>query len=154
MSEHTVYITKERIQELTKERENLMNVKIPEIANRINNAKELGDLSENFEYHEAKEHIAFAHRRLREIDDILNRAIVYSADDKSDSVGLGSKITVLKDDVQKEYIVVGAQEANPLEGKISNESPFGSAFIGKRVGDIAVVVTPKGDVEYKIVKIE
>lgn len=151
---NTVYITSERKDELLGERKELTEKIIPDIADRINRAKELGDLSENFEYHEAKERMAFAHSRLQDIDRILNNAQIYRAPKKADVVLLGTKITVEKDHVSKEYCVVGGQEADPMSGKISHESPLGAAFLGKRVGEIAEVNTPKGVVHYKITKIE
>ncbi len=154
MSDDTVYLTQKRIDELKKERAELIEKHIPEVASRINSAKELGDLSENFEYHEAKERMAFAQGRLQEIDAMLNRAVVYSEHTKRDNVGLGSKVVVSREGVEKEFVVVGAQEANPAVGKISNESPLGIACMGKRVGDNATVTTPKGYAVYTIVRIE
>ncbi len=149
-----IYLTNQGIEDLKREFDELQTKLIPEIADKINRAKENGDLSENFEYHEAKERMAFAQGRLREIDFMLHNAEVYSSNGSSESVQLGSRITVLKDQTTKEFSIVGAQEANPLEGKISNESPLGASFLGKCVGDIVSVTTPKGDVKYTIKKIE
>lgn len=149
----TVFITKERIEELQQERKEIVEVTIPEVADRINRAKELGDLSENFEYHEARDRMGFVHARLQEIDHIINNAVIYTAPKTTGSVTLGSAVTVTKGGEEKILYVVGAQEADPLAGKISNESPLGSALMGRKVGEHAVVTTPKGDATYTIVHI-
>lgn len=152
MSE-AVYLTKERIEALKEERKEIVEVTIPEVADRINRAKELGDLSENFEYHEARDRMGFVHARLLEIDNSLNYAVVYETPKSSGSIMLGSTVTVTKQGEEKVLHMVGAQEADPLVGKISNESPLGSALMGKKVGDSATVTTPKGDITYTIVHI-
>lgn len=145
MTEQVVYITKERIEELKIEKQEIQVVTIPEVADRINRAKELGDLSENFEYHEARERMAFVQGRLQEIDDLLNRAILYKSEKSDGTVRMGSVVTVTKGGEEKVMSIVGAQEADPLQGKVSNESPLGSALLGKKVGEKALVTTPKGE---------
>lgn len=149
-----VYLTKQAIDELKIEKENLLKYTIPEIAEKINKAKELGDLSENFEYHEAKQQMAFAHGRMQEIEYKLLNAVMFESGGGGDIVALGSKITIEKDGVEKLYEIVGAQEADPLKGKISNESPLGASFLGRHTGDEVEVKTPRGTSLYKVKKIE
>lgn len=153
MTEQVVYVTKERIEELKREKIEIQEVTIPEVADRINRAKELGDLSENFEYHEARERMAFVQGRLQEIDDLLNRAIVYKSEKSDGTVRLGSVVTVTKGGEEKVMAIVGAQEADPLQGKVSNESPLGAALLGKKVGEQATVTTPKGENHYVVTHI-
>ncbi len=146
-------ISQEGYNKLKKELDDLINIKRKEIAKRIENAKELGDLSENAEYHEAKEAQAFNEGRIAEINAMLkNVTIVENSSDKNE-ITLGSKITVKVNGNKKNFEIVSFNEVDPLAGKISNESPLGKAFIGKKKGDKVSVETPKGKVEYQIVKI-
>ncbi len=148
-----VYLTKEAIVELEAEKKKIVNEEIPFVAEKINRAKELGDLKENFEYHEAKDHMARAHSRVQDIERQLLFAVVYEAKSGGDTVVLGSTIEVDKNGAVRIFQVVGAHEANPAEGKISNESPLGAAFLGRKVGDTVEVETPRGVSEYVVQKI-
>lgn len=122
-----------------------------EIAEKIADARGYGDLSENAEYDAAREEQGLVESRIAEIEDILLNAELIKSSRKS-TIGIGSKVE-LKNGKTVNYHVVGPVEANPVEGKISNESPIGSALMGKKVGDKVVVATPKGDIKYSIVAV-
>lgn len=149
------YLTKSSFKKLQTEYETLKTKKIPEIANRIDEAKQQGDLSENAEYHQAKEDMAWAQGRLLELDDIMeNAAIIDEIARNSNEVSIGCTVIVKLNDKIKEFTIVGAQEANPFKGLISNESPLGEAFLGRKKGDIVEVTTPAGLQTYKIINIK
>lgn len=125
-----------------------------EVLGRIEEALKLGDLSENADYTEAKEEQHFLDRQINEIQGMINNAIVTDKIGKNSSIiGLGSKINVEFNGNTKEFTIVSINEADPLAGLISNESPLGRAFIGKSVGDEIEVVIPRGMVKYKILEI-
>jgi transcription elongation factor GreA len=148
-------ISKEGYEKLQKELDQLVNIKRKEIAERIQRAKDMGDLSENAEYQEAKDAQAFNEGRIVELNQMLKNLTVVENGNHKDIVGMGSKVTIkTKNNDEKQYTIVSFNEADPVEGKISNESPLGSAFIDKKVGDRVTVSTPKGDNEYEIIKIE
>jgi transcription elongation factor GreA len=123
-----------------------------DIADKIAEARDYGDLSENAEYDAAREEQGLVESRIAEIEDVLLNAEIITAS-KSSSVSLGSKVELKTGSKTVTYHVVGPVEADPLEGKISNESPIGLALMGKKVGDTATITTPKGDIEYEIVKL-
>lgn len=154
MSKEQTFITEEGLEKLKKELNELKNIKRKEIAERIQEAKELGDLSENAEYVEAKNEQAFTEGRILEVESILKNVIIIKEKKKSSSiVEVGSKIKI-KDDIEtKEYVIVGSNEADPSSGKISNESPIGQAFLGKKVGDIIEIKVPQGVKKFKILAI-
>jgi len=155
MTDTTQYLSLEKKQELEEERKELKNTKIPEIAQRIDEAKQMGDLSENAEYHDARDQMAWAQSRVLEIENILQRAeIITSTGSDDGTVTLGSTVVVKVNGKEKEYSIVGAQEADPLSGKISNESPLGEAFMGKKKGDVVEVQVPAGVQEYKIISVK
>ena len=122
------------------------------IADKIAEARDFGDLSENAEYDSAREEQGLVESRIAEIEDILLNAELIKAS-KSSKVGLGSKVELRTGKKIVAYTIVGPVEADPLEGKISNESPIGVALMGKKVGDKVTITTPKGDINYEIVKI-
>jgi transcription elongation factor GreA len=122
------------------------------IADKIAEARDFGDLSENAEYDSAREEQGLVESRVAEIEDILLNAELIKAA-KSSKVILGSKVELKSGKKMTTYSVVGPVEANPLEGKISNESPLGEALMGKKVGDSATISTQKGEITYEIVKI-
>jgi transcription elongation factor GreA len=122
------------------------------IAEKIANARDYGDLSENAEYDAAREEQGLVESRIAEIEDILMNAEIIKAGSTS-KVGLGSKVELKTGNKTVTFSVVGPVEADPLEGKISDESPIGEALLGKKVGDHAVITTPKGEIDYEIVKI-
>lgn len=123
-----------------------------DIADKIANARDFGDLSENAEYDSAREEQGLVESRIAEIEDILLNAELIKSGSKT-KVGLGSKVELKTGAKNVTYYVVGPVEADPLEGKISNESPIGVALMDKKVGDVATITTPKGDISYEIVSI-
>lgn len=147
-------ITQEGYDKLQAEMNHLSTVKRREIAERIERAKELGDLSENAEYSEAKDAQALNEGRILELSNTLKNVTVVNGNGHSKKeVGMGSKVTVKSNGKSKEYTIVSFNEADPLNGMISNESPLGLAFLGKKKGASVQVETPKGVVDYKIIKI-
>lgn len=152
MDDQIHYLSADSLATLKKEYEELKNKTIPEIAKHIDEAKQQGDLSENAEYHQAREDMSWAQGRMREVEQIINNAQVIKRQ-KTDFVGIGSAIVVLTKGVEKNYTIVGPQEINPAKGLISNESPLGEAFIGHKAGDTVEVATPAGKSTYKILEI-
>ena len=149
------YLTKSSLKKLQAEYETLKIKKIPGIADRIDEAKQQGDLSENAEYHQAKEDMAWAQGRLLELDNIMdNAAIIDEITKKNNEVSIGCTVVAKLNEKIKEFTIVGAQEANPFKGFISNESPLGEAFIGRKKGDAVEVETPAGLQTYKIIGIK
>ncbi len=146
-------ISQEGYDKLKQEMDFLATVKRKEIAERIERAKELGDLSENAEYSEAKDAQALNEGRVLELANILKNVTVVENGGSKEEVVMGSVVTVKGNGQEKEYSIVSFNEADPLSGKISNESPLGVALLGKRKGEKVEVETPKGKFEYKIVKI-
>lgn len=122
------------------------------IADKIAEARDYGDLSENAEYDAAREEQGLVESRIAEIEDVLLNAEIITAS-RSSKVTLGSKVELKTGKKTVNYHVVGPVEADPLEGKISNESPIGVALMGKKVGDTATITTPKGEIHYEIVKV-
>lgn len=154
MNDQNTFITAEGLEKLKKELDELRNSKRREISERIQEAKELGDLSENAEYVEAKNEQAFAEGRIQEIESILKHATIIKQSKKHASqVEVGSKIKIQDEKDTKEYYIVGSNEADPAKGRISNESPIGQAFLGKKVGDIIEISVPQGNKKFKIVAI-
>lgn len=142
-------ITDEGKRELEAEHAELVSRR-GEIADKIADARDFGDLSENAEYDSAREEQGLLESRISEIEDILLNAELIKAT-KSSKVVLGSKVALKYGKNTTTYSVVGPVEADPLEGKISNESPLGEALMGKKVGDTATINTPKGEITYEIV---
>lgn len=122
------------------------------IADKIAEARDYGDLSENAEYDAAREEQGLVESRIAEIEDILVNAELIKKTSKT-TVGLGSKVELKTGKKTVTYFVVGPVEANPLEGRISNESPIGLALMGKKVGDKASITTPKGEISYDIITV-
>ena len=150
------YISKEKLEELRKELDYLKNVRRQEIADAISYAKSLGDLSENAEYHQAREDQAWSEDRVNQIEYILRTAIVVDSKKKSSVVAVGSTVIIQKagEKEKKEIKIVGGEESDVSAGKFSFHSPLGTALIGKATGEKATVVTPKGNIEYKIVEVK
>ena len=144
----TYQITDEGKRELEAELEELKGRR-HEIAEKIANARDFGDLSENAEYDSAREEQGLVETRVAEIEDILMNADIIKAGSKKD-VHLGTTVELEADGKTVKYTVVGPVEADPLDGKISNESPIGMALMGKKVGDTATVKTPKAEIVYTI----
>jgi transcription elongation factor GreA len=140
-------------------REELANLKGPErlaLAKRLREAIQMGDLSENADYHKAKEDQGFLEGRIQELEYLLqNVVLIETGPIERDTVQVGATVTIQEEDYSPEvYFLVGAKEADPRNGRISNESPIGKALIGKRVGDQAEAQTPNGTILFKILKIE
>ncbi len=143
------YMTEEKIEKLKAELKNLKEEKIPGLAKRIDDARQMGDLSENAEYHAAREDMAWAQTRVKELIYLIDNAeIISDHGGKGDTVEIGSRIVVSANGKKKEYTIVGAQEANPVEGRISNESPLGSAFLGGKKGQKKGLVCGKTFLKY------
>jgi transcription elongation factor GreA len=148
-------ISQEGYEKLKNELEYLSTTKRREIADRIEKAKEFGDLSENAEYSEAKDAQAFNDGRISELTAMLKNLTVVENGIGNDEVSMGSTVIVKNGDgIERKYTIVSFNEVDPLAGKISNESPIGIAFLHKKKGDKVKVNTPKGEVEYKILRIE
>ncbi|MBP6859000.1 MAG: transcription elongation factor GreA [Candidatus Magasanikbacteria bacterium] len=153
--ERIQYLTPQGLEDLKKELENLKNFKIPDIANRIDEAKQHGDLSENAEYHQAKEEMAWAQGRRQEVEYLIDHSeVMVAPTQKQVMVGVGSTIIVKTNNKTKTYTIVGPQEVDPLQGKISNESPLGMSFIGHKVGDELSINTPAGKQIYEILELK
>ena len=144
-------ITAEGKKELEAELETLKSRR-GEIADKIAEARDYGDLSENAEYDAAREDQGLVESRIAEIEDIVMNAELIKASRKS-TIGIGSKVELKNGSKAVTYYIVGPVEANPIEGRISNESPIGQALTDKKVGDKATVSTPKGEITYEIVSI-
>ena len=153
----TNFLTKEGFQKLQDELEHLRTVKRQEVAERLHEAMEGGELIENAEYEAAKNEQAFVEGRIQELETLLATARVIEENGggkKSDSIQVGSKVTIKEGNYEDEtYTIVGAAEANPREGKISNESPIGKAILNHKVGDVVTVETPSGPYKVKIIKV-
>jgi len=150
---NNVFLTKEGLENLKKELKTLIETKRPDIAKRIKEAREMGDISENSEYDAARQEQSFVEGRIEELEEIVKNAKV-SEPKKRDCIDVGCKVTVHIDGNEESFHIVGAMEANPLEKKISHDSPLGSALLGKKVGDKIEVDVPIGKLTYTIIKIE
>ena len=148
-------ISQEKFEELTRELDELRTTRRREVAEQLEYARSLGDLSENAEYQEAREMQAAVEERIGKLEGILKNAKIVKAG-KSDIVGMGATVSVQKIGSQDKhtYIIVGAEEADMLAGKISYHSPLGNALMGKKKGDEFSFHTPKGTQKYKILKVE
>ncbi len=149
----TVYLTKEGLEKLKSELKELLDVKRPEVANRIKAAREMGDISENAEYDAARQEQAFVEGRIEELEEIIKNSKVSQASAKG-IVGVGTKVTVHVDGSEETFHLVGAPEADPLLNKISHESPLGSSLLGKKVGAKIEVEAPIGKLIYTILGVE
>lgn len=148
-----VYLTKEGLEKLKEELKELTEVKRAEVAKRIKTARDMGDTSENAEYVAAREEQSFIEGRIVEIEEIIRHAEV--SDSSVDGiVAIGSRVTVHIDGDEETFHIVGAPEADPVQKKISHESPIGSALLGKKVGEKIEVEAPVGMLTYTILKIE
>lgn len=152
MSQH--YLTPEGEAKLKAELEELKGPRREELAQRLRSAIQMGDLSENADYHKAKEDQGFLEGRIQEIEAILRISVLIEKK-SSDTVTIGSSVTIQEEGFDPEtYDIVGSTEADPRKGKISHASPIGIALMDKRVGDVAEAQTPGGTIKFKIIKIE
>ena len=158
MQRERIPITQEGLEALKAEYNDLINRQRPAIARAIQEAREHGDLRENAAYDAAKHDQGFIEGRIREIEDLLRRVDIIDGGQQttgaSETVQVGSRVTVELDGIEETYTIVGAIEAKPSAGRISNESPVGKALIGHRVGDEVRIVTPAAEMTGRIVKIE
>ncbi len=148
------HLTKEGLEELKKELENLKKSGRQEIAERLKRAKEYGDLSENSEYSDAKEAQSVLEGRIFELEQIIRNVVLIKKGGQKEKVSIGSTINVEKSGKIFKYTIVGSKEAKPEENLISNESPLGKAFLGRKIGESVEIETPKGKVRYKIISID
>lgn len=151
-------LSQEKFEELTKELDELRTTRRREIAEQLEYARSLGDLSENAEYQEAREMQAAVEERINKLENILKNAKIVEGQ-KSDTIGMGSAVVVqgtgkTTSDEKRTYTIVGAEETNMFEGKISYHSPLGAALMGKKKGDEFSFHTPRGTQRYKILKVE
>ncbi len=149
-----IYITEEGMRTLREELEYLRTEGREQVAQRIGEAKADGDISENAGYDEAKNQQAFLEGRILELEQRLKRAVlIQNHDTPADHVDLGRSVTIREVgfDDEETYLVVGSAEANPSNGRISNESPMGKSLMGKQIGDRVLVPTPSGELEFEIV---
>lgn len=150
------YLTYEGAQNLREELERLKGPERDELAKRLRSAIQMGDLSENADYHAAKEYQAFLEGKIQELEFVLKNAVIIEEMEVNRGiVTVGTKVTIQEADYPPEtYDIVGAKEADPKNGRISNESPFGSALLGGKEGEEVIAKTPGGQVNLKIIKIE
>ena len=154
MSHQPIYLTAEGEKKLKAELAELTGPRREELAKRLRSAIQMGDLSENADYHKAKEDQAFLEGRIQEIEAVLRMAVIVEKTN-SDVVTVSSSVTVQEEGFDPEtYHLVGAKEADPRNGKISNESPIGKALMDHKVGDVVEAETPGGKLKFKILKIE
>ena len=149
-----LYLTQEGLDELKKELDELIQVKRPEVINALKDARAQGDLSENAEYDAARQEQAVVESRIKELETMLERAVVITKVD-TDVVSIGTRVTLeyVDDDDTEEYSIVGSSEADPFSNKISNESPIAKAIMGLKVGSTVSVDSPNGKYDVKILAI-
>lgn len=147
-------MSQERLDELVEELEHRKTTVRKEVGDALEHAKQLGDLSENFEYHDAKERQAENEKRIAELHAIVMNAQIVKKQQGGTSIEIGATFHAKKEGKEFTFTLVGSNEANPVEGKISNESPIGMAFLGASVGDRVTVDTPSGAVQYTVSGIE
>ena len=153
MSDKISYVTADGLEKLKAELKDLKMVKQRELAERLDAARQLGDLSENAEYQEAKHQLGMVQTRILVIGELLKSAVVIEKEKNGGTVSVGSVVTVSANGKQKEYHIVGSNEADPTVGRISNESPLGTAFLGHQQGDSVSVTTPGGTTVYQITEV-
>ena len=147
------YLSAEGLEKLKAELHELTSVKRPEVAQRIHDAKEYGDVTENAEYEDAKNEQAFVEGRIQSLTAIIKNAVIIEENHSRTYVQIGSTVTIEGEQGKEKYTIVGAAEAAPDQGRISNESPVGRALLGKKKGEAVTVTVPAGDSTYTIVSI-
>lgn len=153
MTNAKVQVTKEGLESLKKELHELQEVKRPKVVDRLSNARQQGDLSENSDFHNARDELEFLDGRISELEGVLKNAEVVDGKASGDGVSLGTKVTVKSNGNKHTFHIVGEWEADPGEKKISHTSPLGQALIGKAVGEKVVVEAPAGKINYEVVEI-
>ncbi|MBI2624621.1 transcription elongation factor GreA [Candidatus Parcubacteria bacterium] len=154
MGEEPTYLSQEGLAKIKAELEELKTVKRQEIAMRLSEAKSLGDLAENSEYMEAKEAQEQLEKRLAELEAIVKNVVIITKTSGNGTVVIGSTVEVESGRERATYTIVGSEESQPLEGRISNESPLGLAFLGHKTGESVTVRAPAGERKYKIIKVQ
>lgn len=156
MSDMDFVLTRTGYDEMQCELNEILTVKRPQVIDRIREARQMGDLTENFDYEDAKRVQALLDARIKEIRAILAHASVVEDVPRDGAVGVGSRVTVqdLEDGAQDQYTIVGPAESSPSEGRISHESLVGSALMGRHPGDVVAVRAPGGVIKYQIVSVE
>lgn len=149
-----VEITAKGLESLKKELQELVDVKRPKVVDRLANARAQGDLSENSDYHNAKDELEFLDGRISELEEVLSNAVVVSGNGHSGAVSLGTKVTLKVAGQEHLFEIVGEWEADPVKKKISHTSPLGQALFGKKVGDKVDVDAPAGKITYEILVVE
>ena len=154
-TENRFKMSKERLEELKKELEYLQTVREKEVAEQIKEARSFGDLSENSEYDEAKTEQGKLYSRIAEVKNLIENAEIIEMSATAGTIGHGSKVKVrdLEDNSTMTYVIVGSQEANPMGGQISSDSPFGRCLLGHAVGEIVVVDAPIGQLSFEILEV-
>lgn len=147
-------LTREGLETIRDEYEKLVNIKRPEVTQRIKRAREFGDLAENSEYDAAKEEQTLIETRIEALEDVIQKAQVITSVETTDFVVIGSTVVVEMDGEVDEFQIVGTMEADPAKRKISNESPVGQALLGAKMGDVVEVTTPIVKAKYRILKIK
>ena len=152
---NVTYLTKEGLKNLEQELDSLRTVRRAEVAERLHQAMEDGELIDNAEYEAAKNEQAFVEGRILTLETMLSNAEIIQENGSSDIVNLGSSVVVKEAESldSEKYLIVGAAEASPVEGRISNESPLGHALLGRRVGDEIKVIAPAGELLFRVVEI-
>jgi transcription elongation factor GreA len=153
MNNKPAYLSKEGLDKLREELNEMVTIRRAEVAARIQEAKEHGDITENAEYEDAKNEQAFVEGRIQALSALIKNAVLIDENTSTSFVGIGSTVEVESQDGKETFRIVGSAEANPAEGRISNESPVGRALLGHRKGDKIQVSVPAGSWTYKIVTI-
>lgn len=151
-----VYLTDEGVKDLRQKLDRLVNEKRPALADRLHQAIQQGDLSENADYIAAKEEQGFLEGQIQQIEAMLRNVVIIEDNGPTDEVSIGSRVTVVQEGFEEAetFRIVGPAEANPGKGKVSNESPLGQALMGHRVGDVVTVEAPVGEIVFRITAIE
>ena len=154
MEEKEVYISAEGLEKLKAELSLIEGTKLKDIAKKIAEAKDLGDLAENSEYHEAKQEQAFLAGKAQELKYKIKHARIISNSNSNGVISVGSTVVISVAGMEKEFSLVGSDESDPANGKISIDSPIGSALIGHKIGEKVMVKTPAGESEYSILEVK
>lgn len=147
-------LTAEGLEKMNNELKELINKKRPDVIERIREAASHGDLSENADYAQAREEQSFIEGRIQEIEEIIKNAEIITTTNHGNTVTIGSTVSIRVNGSDRKYTIVGSNEANPQEGKISNESAVGKALLGRKVNEKFKVTAPAGEMDYEIVSIE
>ena len=154
-SNEKIPLTKNGLEELKKEYDDLVKVERPEVVERLASSRKVGDMTEENEYTQAKQELAFIDGRISELEDVISRAmLIDEGHGKCQEIKLGCKVTVKNGRLEHIFHLVGEWEANPAEARISYQSPLGQSLLGKKIGDKVEVEAPAGRIVYKIIKID